>query len=259
MSPRFPILLYHRIGGRDGSFMDKYTVTPETFKLQMDWIKQHNWRPIALEDISTEISRKSAGRFLVITFDDGFASNRIHAWPVLDRNGFPSATFIVGGMLGQHNSWDGSGRDCYTLLSSEDLAFSNSRLMAFQSHSATHPKLTALGPNALSEEITKSKRFAQILHPSGSFFAYPFGALNRAVMAEIRGAGFSGGCTCYQGLNSKRTNPFLLRRVEIRENDLGWRLWLKLYTGRDLLSKPSWLSELRVWLHTKLRHRNRCY
>ena len=56
---------------------------------------------------------------LVLTFDDGFASNREHAWPVLERNGFPSATFVVTDYLGGYNIWDGPSRASYSFIISE--------------------------------------------------------------------------------------------------------------------------------------------
>lgn len=251
MNRKIPILLYHRVGERDGSFMDEYTVSPESFRLQMEWIHRHDWKPIALENVVGERISEAPEHVLVITFDDGFASNRVHAWPILDNYAFPSATFLVADRLGSRNLWDGPGRDQYWLLSHEDLRGANSQLMSFHSHSLTHPDLPLLEQDAVRREIEESRKAISRYRGSGSFFAYPFGAWNQQVVVEVRQAGYSGACTCIEGLNSEDTDPFLLRRVEIREADLGWRFWLKLKTGHDFSAYKDRVNKLRGWLRKR--------
>ena len=192
MNRKIPILLYHRVGERDGSFMDKYTVTPESFGLQMEWIRRHDWKPIALENVLMEKINGVADRLLVITFDDGFASNRVYAWPILANYGFPSATFLVANRLGSRNLWDGPGRDLYSMLSREELSEANPKLMQFHSHSLTHPRLPLLECDALRREIEGSRALILSFGASGSFFAYPFGKWNPQVMEQVRQAGYSG-------------------------------------------------------------------
>jgi peptidoglycan/xylan/chitin deacetylase (PgdA/CDA1 family) len=238
MSRNVPILLYHRVGDPDGSFMDEFTVSPAIFAEQMDWIRRNGWHPTTLENVvapGVSLPKRS----LVITFDDGFASNREHAWPVLRRHGFPSATFIVTERLGSYNRWDGPTRDSYPLLSSEEVALADAGLMTFHSHSATHPDLRSLADdwNALRKEVEHSRDSLASVKNTGRFFAYPFGCWSPEVVDRVAKAGYLGACTCIEGLNSPYTNPYLLRRVEIHESDVGWKLWLKLYLGRDILRR----------------------
>ena len=248
MIRRIPILLYHRVGEPDGSFMDKYTVTPESFGLQMEWIHRHHWTPTTLENVLREKINNIPDHSLVITFDDGFESNRIYAWPILHNYRFPSTTFLVANRLGSRNLWDGPGRDMYSIISQEDLSGADPNLMQFHSHSLTHPKLSLLGRDAQRKEIEESRNSILSYGASGSFFAYPFGDWNRQVMERVREAGYSGACTCIEGLNSEGTDPFLLRRVEIKDDDLEWRLWLKLKTGHDFFAYRDRVHKLRGWL-----------
>jgi peptidoglycan/xylan/chitin deacetylase (PgdA/CDA1 family) len=254
LSRKIPILLYHRVGHRDGSFMDRYTVSPGRFAEQMDAIKGYGWRPTTLENALDRKVRNNPSRSLVITFDDGFASNREHAWPVLERHGFPSDTFVVTGCLGLYNVWDGARRACYPLLSVKDLAAANPALMKFHSHSESHPDLTFLtnDPEALKREIDAPRRCLIELPAAGKFFAYPRGSWNWDVLEHVRNSGYTGACTSMEGLNSARTNPYLLRRIEIYEHDLGWRLWSKIFFGRDIVQwpphRPPEVSILGRWL-----------
>jgi peptidoglycan/xylan/chitin deacetylase (PgdA/CDA1 family) len=254
MSHQARILLYHRVGIRDGSHMDKYTVSPDVFGQQMRWLRKMGWQAVALESAVDTGAHDPGARSFALTFDDGFASNRAYAWPVLAELGFPAATFLVTDHLGDSNRWDGPAAVQHPLLGTADLAAADPGLMTFHTHSASHPDLALLAgdPVALHREIRASRdRLAQ-LGCTGRFFAYPRGSWNWRVMEEVRNAGYAGACTCLEGLNTRKTNPFLLRRVEMRQDDLGMRLRAKLWSGRGLLDfppkRPPEFALLAAWL-----------
>lgn len=227
-----PILLYHRVGPRDGSRMDRYTVSPERFLTQMAFLANDGWNVVALEDLLDQGKCPRGGKYLVITFDDGFASNRAHAWPLLARFGFRAATFIVTDQIGGTNVWDDAGMPRYPLLTRADLLAADSALMTFQSHGATHASLPGLDAPNLAREIRESKTTLEALTKRPvKFFAYAFGSWTVRDLNAVRAAGYLAACSCRSGRNGPRTDPYLLRRVEIREEDLGWRLRVKLSTG----------------------------
>jgi peptidoglycan/xylan/chitin deacetylase (PgdA/CDA1 family) len=249
MSRGIPILLYHRVGNRDGSYMDKYTVSPRRFAEQMEWLHRNGWQPITLESVLDNTEKPN--RSVVLTFDDGFVSNRVHAWPILNRYSFPAATFVVTDCLGSCNRWDPKPRASHALLSAGDLDIADAGLMRFHSHGATHADLRYLDDvDSLRCELNHSRLNLAPVRTAGEFFSYPWGGWNWDVVREVAKAGYAGAVTCVEGLNSPDTNPYLLRRVEIHECDLGWRLWLKVHLGRDLLKwrhvRPPKLSRLRA-------------
>ena len=229
--------------------MDDYTVTGERFEQQMLWLQRQGWHPTSLQNLLPDKIQNLPERSVVITFDDGFASNRQHAWPVLDQLRFPASTFVVTDRLGSRNSWDGEGRDHYPLLSGEDIAVADRQLMTFHSHSKSHPDLPSLTRDELLEELRGSKHTLSRMGLDTSFFAYPFGRWNWQVVDAVRDVGFRGACSCLQGLNGVRTNPLLLRRVEVRNEDVGWRFQSKVTTGRDWTTwppdRPEWLRQVR--------------
>jgi peptidoglycan/xylan/chitin deacetylase (PgdA/CDA1 family) len=247
-----PILLYHRIGPPDGSGMDKYTVSPEVFAVQMETVRREGWQPVELErliynkDSKEEYKRRS----LAITFDDGFASNKTYAWPVLERYSYPATTFVVTGFTGARNLWDEVSKGRHALLSRADIASADPKLMTFHSHSVTHRRLNLLtdDADALRWELIESLRcIGGMAVAAGRMFAYPFGNWNWRVVEAVEGAGYIGACSCIEGLNWTVTNPFLLRRTEITERDIGWRFRLKLWTGRNILRwPPIWPSEVQL-------------
>lgn len=237
-----PILLYHRVGVRDGSWMDRYTVSPDAFTRQMKQLSDEGWNAVPLDAIVRDsFQAEFPDRTVVITFDDGFATNREHAWPVLQKHRFPATTFLVTGRIGQRNSWDGAEKATWPLLSHDDVAAADPGLFSFHSHSATHADLCDINDDLAalrSELVTSREGVSATSNGSRPIFAYPFGSWSRRTVAAVQAAGYVGACTCMEGLNRTTTNPYLLRRVEIDEKDLGWRLRLKLYTGRSLAKWP---------------------
>jgi peptidoglycan/xylan/chitin deacetylase (PgdA/CDA1 family) len=237
MLPRLaPILLYHRVGPRDGSSMDRYTVSPQSFAAQMTWLAERRWRPVPVRELVGRRIAACPPRALAITFDDGFASNREHAWPVLQSLGFPASTFVVTGRMGSFNDWDPPDRAHFPLLSADDLARADPTLMTFYSHSATHADLTFLtdDANRLGHELEESRRALPPHRGDLAIFAYPRGSWTWDLKLAVERAGYDASCSCMEGLNSASLDPYLLRRVAILEEDVGWRLELKLRTGRDL-------------------------
>lgn len=228
-----PILLYHRVGPLDGSAMDRYTASPESFAEQMDRLAAQGWRGIALDDLFDGEPWSSKRNQVVITFDDGFASNRDHAWPVLANHGFRSTTFVVTREIGGTNSWDNAGMPRYPLLSAQDIRAAAPALMTFQSHGATHASLPEMDDPGVEKELRESRSVLEdLVGKPVAFFAYPFGSLDSRLPRLLRKAGYRAACSVRTGRNTPRTDPFLLRRVEILEGELGWRLRLKLVLGR---------------------------
>lgn len=92
-------LNYHRIGSANGSPFDHglWSADEEAFDFQVRFLKSYAdiVRP---EDLS-EVRTRNAGRFILITFDDGYRDNFTAAFPILKRNGVPATFFIGTGFL----------------------------------------------------------------------------------------------------------------------------------------------------------------
>ncbi len=69
----------------------------------------------------------------------------------------------------------------------------------------------------LKKEITDSKALIENnLNTNADFFCYPWGNYDTILIDEIKKASYEGALTLEIGLNTKNTNPFLLKRVEVR-------------------------------------------
>ncbi|TVR92609.1 MAG: hypothetical protein EA416_07060 [Trueperaceae bacterium] len=92
MTDRIPVLMYHHLVEHTPRASSELHV--DCFAAQMAFLAAHGYRPLTLDEFS---DYQAAGAFpersLLITFDDGYRSFREHAFPVLQRHGFPAVVF----------------------------------------------------------------------------------------------------------------------------------------------------------------------
>ncbi|MES2675331.1 MAG: polysaccharide deacetylase family protein [Pseudomonadota bacterium] len=104
-SPKLWVLMYHRVLPKNDSRFELeepgMVVTPETFAMHMSEVKRHfdvislpEW--INLKQQSLPLPRKAC----VITFDDGWADNYDHAFPVMQAEKIPVTVFAVAEKIG---------------------------------------------------------------------------------------------------------------------------------------------------------------
>lgn len=99
------VVNYHRIGDPEKSRFDPalFSATAEAFDEQIRFFKR-SFDVISPDDLPR--IRSARGRYLQITFDDGYVDNHALALPILERHGV-SATFFVatGYMDAPHVPW----------------------------------------------------------------------------------------------------------------------------------------------------------
>lgn len=132
LAAEVPVLVYHDI--RDLPGTDEYVVTSGMFREQMAFLKQQGYQPVSLQRFAEAAAGKSRlpEKPIVLSFDDGLASFRDIAMPVLAEYGFPAVLSVVTGWIdGQQVPSDYRGR----LLNWEQLrAVSRSPLVEILTH-----------------------------------------------------------------------------------------------------------------------------
>jgi peptidoglycan/xylan/chitin deacetylase (PgdA/CDA1 family)/glycosyltransferase involved in cell wall biosynthesis len=219
---RLPVLLYHHVGPPRFATLPDLTVSPEKFERHVRWLARRGFVGIRPSDWLRWL-RNGTGlpdKPILLTFDDGYADIADYALPVLRRYGFSAAVFIVTGQLGGTNAWDEArGDGTHRLMTAEQIRYWEAQGIEFGAHSRTHADLTKLPAAELAAEISGSKNdLASILGSPVVSFAYPYGELSEAVSEFARGE-FDLAFTTERGLNYLRTDPHLLRRINISPND----------------------------------------
>jgi peptidoglycan/xylan/chitin deacetylase (PgdA/CDA1 family)/GT2 family glycosyltransferase len=219
---RLPVLLYHHVGpSRPGTLPD-LTLSPEKFERHVRWLARRGFVGIRPSDWLRWL-RDGTGlpdKPILLTFDDGYADIADYALPVLRRHGFSAAVYIVTGQLGGTNAWDeAQGSGTHRLMTAEQIRYWAAQGIEFGAHSRTHADLTKLSAAELAAEISGSKNdLASVLGSTITSFTYPYGELSEAVSEFARGE-FDLAFTTERGLNYLRTDPHLLRRINISPND----------------------------------------
>jgi biofilm PGA synthesis lipoprotein PgaB len=96
--PKLTILSYHEIAEGHDALVPMYTVTPTNFVRQMDWLKNNGYHFVGMNDVLADYAGKKPlpDRAVLITFDDGYRSMYVHAFPILKLFNAPAVVALVG-------------------------------------------------------------------------------------------------------------------------------------------------------------------
>ena len=93
-----PVLMYHHVSTSPGMI----TVTPANFAAQMAYLASAGYRTLGARQLAGFLAGEPVPpKSLVLTFDDGYLDNWVHAHPVLQRHGFTAVCFLVSGWPGE--------------------------------------------------------------------------------------------------------------------------------------------------------------
>jgi peptidoglycan/xylan/chitin deacetylase (PgdA/CDA1 family) len=209
------ILGYHRVS----TDPDEHSVTPTAFRAQMEALLHVGAKPVPLDDALELLDERPSGRYVCVTFDDGYHDNLDRAIPVLRDLQIPATIFVPSAVI------DGTAEAWYEhpppMLSWSELReISHDELFAIGSHSRSHPALPKLSDDAAWIEIAASKRDveAHTGHPTTAF-AYPAGLYGEREVRMVHEAGYQVAVTVEPGLNHPRDHPLALHRSFIDRRD----------------------------------------
>lgn len=226
------ILAYHSVSERR---RDDLAVPVRDFADQLAWLRRHGFRSMTLARYLAEPPEKGE-RIVVITFDDGYADNYTHAFPVLQRFGFDATLFVVSDYLDTDElfPWDqpkvgpSFSPELFGALSWAQVQEMADYGIEIGSHSATHPELPSLSPEAAFEEVRRSREdIAGRLGREVTSFCYPRGKVDADVIRLVEQAGYAAGVVTPTSGGIPLT-PYTLRRVGIYQNAMPWRFRAKM-------------------------------
>jgi peptidoglycan/xylan/chitin deacetylase (PgdA/CDA1 family) len=110
---RLTVLAYHRIEQIDSpnfnTFKPNVSSSPPAFEEQMEFLRRY-FNVISISQLIAWLrgSDKLPPYPAVITFDDGYRDNHVHALPVLKRKGLPAVVFLATNCIGSSKPfyWD---------------------------------------------------------------------------------------------------------------------------------------------------------
>jgi peptidoglycan/xylan/chitin deacetylase (PgdA/CDA1 family) len=220
--------MYHHVSPSSHDEADK--VTPEQFRGHLELIDRFGFDVVSLGDY---VDRRRAGedvarKSLVITFDDGYEDNYIHAFPALKEFGYPATIFMHVEKIGTpgYLTWD-------------QLKEMQRHGITIASHTLSHPYMPAFPREHQLRELVESKNILEEgLNASVELVAYPVGAFSELTKSLARQAGYKAGLTTNRGYNVKNNDFFELKRVRMsNSDDTRLDIWVKLAGYANVFKK----------------------
>ncbi|MFJ1705699.1 polysaccharide deacetylase family protein [Kitasatospora sp. NPDC088346] len=150
-----------------------------------------------MAELLREQNSENASEMVGLTFDDGYLDFYQNAFPRLRDRGFGATVYIISGLLGSHNEWDvENGAPRHPLMTADQVLHLAAEGVDVGCHGRRHARLTDLPAAAVAEEVWGSRAdLENLLGKPVDGFCYPYGAVDSAVEAEVRAAGFGYACT----------------------------------------------------------------
>jgi peptidoglycan/xylan/chitin deacetylase (PgdA/CDA1 family) len=234
---RVNILLFHNI-------------SPETAEQSFNYLTK-KYRFISLRkflEIKKDPSKSFPGKAAVATFDDGYKENA-ELLPVFKKYGIEPAIFLCASMIGTHRHfWFEENYSNISVKKLKNMAngkkleilrqggfsiekeYEISQVLNrddirkmydttdFQSHTNTHPCLPQCPEVVSREEIVQSKQILEKEFGLNIYaLAYPNGDYSKRDIALAKDAGYQCALTVDFGFNSKKTDPFRLKRICVND------------------------------------------
>lgn len=263
-----PVLMYHHVSPSPGLV----TITPENFRAQMRWLARNGWHTVGLDDLARFIGGEPLPKkSVVITFDDGYLDNWVHAHPIMAKQGLHGVIFLITGWIGDgpartHADMTNvpvtpAHRDCMEAVQagrtdavmlrwSEVLAMREAGTFEFHSHTHTHTRWDRVEPDAalrserLAVDLENSRSaLRHYLGHGTSHLCWPQGYYDPAYVATARQQGFSHLYTVQRGTLRPNDNPEAISRIVSKDRGEAW------LASRLAIYRRPWLATLYDYLH----------
>lgn len=131
---KVPILLYHDINQSPDK--SGIAVTPEKFEEDLIALKQAGYTTISFNDLIACIDRQVPwpSKPIIISFDDGYASNYTYAYPLLKQYHMKASFFVIGWSVGKQSMESSQTKITPHFTWQEAKEMSDSGLVEIQNH-----------------------------------------------------------------------------------------------------------------------------
>ncbi len=203
---------YHQIReikSSDGPKTKMFITSPEIFEKEMKFLSEKGYRSISTTEYINYLKTGKAdfdlNKSFILTFDDGYASQYINAFPVLKKYNFTATFFIYSDCIDKYPA-------CMTSQEIKDLAANGMKMANHTSHHAYLPKYS---DETIKNEISINKQ--KIIDMVGTssienVFAYPYGGTDDRVENIVKSFGYDGAVGILASKKEKDTNLFNLKR-----------------------------------------------
>ena len=222
---RVPILMYHSIL-KDPERAGKFVVSPDTFKEDMQYLKEHGYEFVFVSDLVAYVheGKKLPKKPVVITLDDGYLNNLTYVLPILEELDMKAVFSIVGIYTDRftevndpnpnyaHFTWD----DVKTLVDSKRVEIGNHsyNLHKMGNRSGVMKKrgesVDAYREFLMQDLGKLQEKLKEHVGVEPTVFAYPFGFMCEETTPILKEMGFKAALTCNEKVNFITSDSELL-------------------------------------------------
>ena len=263
-----PILMYHHVSPAPGLV----TISPQNFAQQMAWLARSGYHTASCADLEHFLRGKVLPRrSVMLTFDDGYLDNYVHAYPILRRHGLHAVVFAVTDWIGngeQRAVADEAGaphllnhRECgekirsgnpdeATMRWSEVERTLSEGVFEFQSHTASHTRWDITSASVseksawLAQDLERSRQtLCQRIGLHVTHLCWPQGYFDADYQAVAREQGFDYLYTTRPGTVCPDGNATSLPRIVAKDRGASWLASRLHIYGSPLLAR--WYGYLK--------------
>lgn len=209
---------YHQVRetkSTDGPKTRAFITSPEIFEKEMKFLSDRGYHTISTTDyvnyLKTGKSEFDLNKSVILTFDDGYASQYTNAFPVLKKYGFTATFFVYSDCIDKYPA-------CMTSAELKDLAVNN---MKIGNHTLHHVFLPKYSDESIKNEIEINKQ--KIIDMVGTssienIFAYPYGGTDDRVEDIVKNFNYDGAVGVVASKKKQDKNLFNLKRYLLGED-----------------------------------------
>lgn len=229
-----PILVYHVINTQPaGSSANTALYVPTSdFSSQMQTLKANGWHAVTLDQLEAYWTRRTplgSGKPIVITFDNGYASQYTNALPVLKGLGWVAVENLQ--LTGLPPSQGG--------LTDAQIRGLIAAGWELDTQGLDHTDLTTVDPAQLANDLTAARQMLQSRYGAHvAWFSYPSGDYDPTVTAAVSAAGYVGATTVNPGWAGPQQDRFRLPRLPVTAATTPSQLLAEIAAAKSNTSVP---------------------
>jgi peptidoglycan/xylan/chitin deacetylase (PgdA/CDA1 family) len=205
-----PVLMYHVINPPPaGAPFPGLYVPADEFAAQMQALKAAGWHAVTMDQLEAYWTRGvplGPGKPIVLTFDNGYASQYVNAMPILKRLGWVGDENIQ--LSGLPPSQGG--------LTESQVRGLLAAGWELDTQGISHADLIALDASQLHYQVATARQILRKRYGVPvNWFCYPSGHYDATVIAEVKAAGFVGSTTVIPGWANRSEDPYRLPRLRV--------------------------------------------
>jgi peptidoglycan/xylan/chitin deacetylase (PgdA/CDA1 family) len=207
---KVPVLMYHVINPPpNGAPYPGLYVPSAEFEAQMQALKAAGWHAVTMDQLEAYWTRGvplGPGKPIVLSFDNGYASQYVNAMPILKRLGWVGDENIQ--LSGLPPSQGG--------LTDDQVRGLIAAGWELDTQGISHADLIALDSSQLHYQVATARQILQKRYRVPvNWFCYPSGQYNTTVIAAVKAAGFVGSTTVVPGWSDPTEDPYRLPRLRV--------------------------------------------